>query len=141
MTTELWKVKKQICPQNRDPPTAMINKDGNLLTNENKIKQSALSEYKERLKNPLIKEGIEYLQVVKERLTDNIMERAKLNKTPPWDMKDIELVLGKLKKDKSRDPNGLANELFKVDAVGSDLKETILKLMNRIKSEQKYACA
>ena len=101
----------------------------------------ALSEYKEILKNRPMKEGLEHVQEAKERLADSIMEKAKLNKTPPWDMKDIELVLGKLKKDKSRDPNGLANELFKVDAAGSDLKEAILKLMNRIKSEQKYACA
>ena len=43
-----------------------------------------------------------------------------------------------LKNDKSRDPNGLANELFKEDAAGSDLKEAILKLMNQIKTEQKY---
>ena len=63
------------------------------------------------------------------------MEKAKHNKTPPWDIKDIEFVLGKLKNDKSRDPNGLANELFKEDAAGSDFKEAILKLMNRIKSE------
>ena len=138
MTTELWKLKKQICTRNRDPPTAMLNKDGNLVTDEDEIKQMALSEYKERLKNRPMKEGLKHVQVAKERLADNIMEKAKLNKTPPWDMKDIELVLGKLKKDKSRDPNGLANELFKVDAAGSDLKEAILKLMNRIKSEQKY---
>ena len=66
------------------------------------------------------------------------MEKAKLNKTPPWDMKDIELILGKLKKAKSRDPNGLANELFKEEAAGSNFMEAILKLMKRIKTEQKY---
>ena len=33
MTNELWKLKKQICPRNRDPPTAMLNKEGNLVTN------------------------------------------------------------------------------------------------------------
>ena len=53
-------------------------------------------------------------------------------------MTDLEAVLNKLKKNKSRDPNGLANELFKTDSAGDDLKVAILKLMNRIKNEQKY---
>ena len=43
-----------------------------------------------------------------------------------------------LKKDKSRDPNGLINELFMNEIAGDDLKKAILCLMNRIKREQKY---
>ena len=66
------------------------------------------------------------------------MEKAKLNKTPPWELPELQQVLDKLKNNKSRDPNGLANELFKKDAAGDDLKRAILKLMNRIKEEQKY---
>ena len=42
------------------------------------------------------------------------------------------------KKNLSRDPNGLANELFRNDVAGDDLKLAILKLMNRIKHEQIY---
>ena len=40
------------------------------------------------------------------------------------------------KKNKSRDPFGLCNELFKENVAGDDLKTAILKLFNRIKSEQ-----
>ena len=39
---------------------------------------------------------------------------------------------------KSRDPYGLANELFMPGVAGDDLKLAILKLMNKIKEEQKY---
>ena len=39
---------------------------------------------------------------------------------------------------KIRDPYGYINELFKKNVAGSKLKIAILKLMNRIKSEQKY---
>ena len=53
-------------------------------------------------------------------------------------MVDLEIVLDKLKEKKSRDPNGLANELFKKDAARDDLKFAILKLTNIIKNEQKY---
>ena len=63
---------------------------------------------------------------------------AKLNETPPWNIQDLKNVLDKLKNNKSRDPNGLANELFKEEAAGEDFKVAILKLMNRIKNEQKY---
>ena len=41
-----------------------------------------------------------------------------------------------LKKDKSRDPHGYCNELFKEDVAGDDLKLAVLKLMNRIKKDQ-----
>ena len=53
-------------------------------------------------------------------------------------MKDLELVLKHLKKQKSRDPLGLANDIFRPEVAGDDLKEAILKMMNKIKSEQCY---
>ena len=63
---------------------------------------------------------------------------AQKNKTPPWTLKELEVVLKYLKNNKSRDPLGLCNELFKENAAGDDLKLAVLKLVNRIKSEQKY---
>ena len=53
-------------------------------------------------------------------------------------MDDLKEVLKHLDKDKSRDPEGYANELFKEDVAGSDLLETVLKLMNLIKNKQEY---
>ena len=135
---DLWKLKKQMCPQSRDPPTAMLNDEGDLVTNEDMIKDMAVKAYKERLRNRPMKEGLEHIVEAKEKLADSLMEKAKLNKTPPWNQEDLQYVLDKLKNDKSRDPNGLANELFKEDAAGDDLKKAILSLMNRIKEEQIY---
>ena len=43
-----------------------------------------------------------------------------------------------LKKNQSRDPFSLANELFKKDVAGSDLKIAIMKLLNRIIEEHLY---
>ena len=74
----------------------------------------------------------------KEKLAERVMEAARNNKTNPWDIGDLEIVLENLKNNKSRDPNGLVNELFKEEAVGDDLKVATLKLMNRIKEEQIY---
>ena len=53
-------------------------------------------------------------------------------------MDQLEVVLRNLKNNKSRDPMGFANELFKPNTAGSDLKKGILKLMNKIKNDQKY---
>ena len=47
-------------------------------------------------------------------------------------MLNLDKVLKNLKKNTSRDPYGLANELFMPGVAGDDLKLAILKLMNRI---------
>ena len=49
--------------------------------------------------------------------------------------KDLENVLKKLKNDKSRDPHGLVNELFKPGVAGSDFKKSFLCMSNKIKNE------
>ena len=64
------------------------------------------------------------------------LEHAKKNKTPPWEMEELLIVLKQLKKKKSRDP--LANELFDPNTAGDDLLEAVLKLMNRLKSDQVF---
>ena len=66
------------------------------------------------------------------------MEAAKNTKTDPWDITNLEIVLNNLKKNKSRDPNGLVNELFKKETAVDDLKLATLMLMNRINDEQIY---
>ena len=53
-------------------------------------------------------------------------------------MDQLVVVLKYLKRNKSRDPLGYANEIFKNDVAGEDLKKAILLLMNKIKAEQKY---
>ena len=53
-------------------------------------------------------------------------------------MKELNTVLRYLKRNKSRDPYGYANEILHPDIAGEDLNFAILKLMNRIKSEQTY---
>ena len=41
-----------------------------------------------------------------------------------------------LKSNKSRDPHGLINELFHINAIGEDLKESLFLLYKRIKEEK-----
>ena len=51
-------------------------------------------------------------------------------------MDDLKVVLKQLESDKSRDPDGFANEIFKV--AGEDLNEAVLRLMNIMKERQEY---
>ena len=50
-------------------------------------------------------------------------------------MGELEKALKALKKDKSRDPNGWCNELFKDGVAGTNLKISLLQFLNRMKEE------
>ena len=116
---------------------AMIDpRNGNLLTTDDKIKDAAVYTYTKRLENRPIKDNLEHVKNAKELLCEKLLTAAKANKTPPWEMKDLDKVLKKLKKNKSRDPLGLCNELFRPGVAGDDLKLALLKLMNRMKADQ-----
>ena len=53
-------------------------------------------------------------------------------------MNDLDIVLQQLKNGKSRDPLGYANELFKPENTGTDLKYAVLRLSNEIKKQQVF---
>ena len=54
-----------------------------------------------------MKNTLQHVKEAKEKLCEKILKVAERNKTPDWKMKDLELVLKHLKKQKSRDPLGL----------------------------------
>ena len=135
---KLWKLKKRLSPICRDPPTAMLDKGGNLITSAREIEAFALEVFEERLQNRPVKDELTEMKKNKDELCKLRLKIAKNKVTPEWDMKDLDMVLKNLKSNRSRDPFGFINELFKDKTAGSDLKNAVLKLMNRIKTEQKY---
>ena len=136
---KLWKLKKKLSPICREPPTAMVNKEGKLLTSPKQIEALAIEIFEDRLKNKPINENLyNKMKKTKDDLCNLRFKFTKNNKTPDWTMKELNLVLKQLKNNKSRDPFGYINELFKNGVAGEDLKAAVLKLMNRIKSEQIY---
>ena len=65
-TASLWKLKKELFPQSRDPPTAMIDpRNGNLLTTEDKIQDAAVHAYTKRLENKPMKDNLKHIQDAK----------------------------------------------------------------------------
>ena len=84
----------------------------NLLTTEDKIQDAAVLTYTKRLANRPIKDDLQHIKDAKEALCDKLLEVARSNKTPPWEMKHLEK--------------------------GDDLKLALLKFMNRIKQDQVF---
>ena len=53
-------------------------------------------------------------------------------------MKDLEEAIKELKTGKCRDPEGFIREVFKEDALGDDLKKSLLILYNKIREKQEF---
>ena len=135
---ELWKLKRKMCPKIQDAPSAMTDKSGNLLTSDKALKKRALEVYADRLEGNDMKPHLQDLERDVDTLCELRVNISKSKTTDPWSMEDLKVVLKQLKSDKSRDPDGYINELFKESVGGSDLVLGILKIMNMIKKQQVY---
>ena len=58
-----------------------------------------------------------------------------MNVSSEWTMADLESALANLKRNKSRDPEGLINELFKTDVIGLNLKNSLLIMFKKLKQQ------
>ena len=125
---KLWRLRKKLFPNFREPPAAMKDEDGNVVTSIEEIEKLSIKTYESRLQNRPMLPELEHLKKEKELLCDLKLKTAKANKTKLWTQGDLEKVLKYLKKSKPRDPLGLANELFDPKVAGYDLKSAILKL-------------
>ena len=64
------------------------------------------------------------------------LKLASANKSKLWTLLDLERALADLKNNRSRDPEGLINEIFKKDVIGRDLKCSLLMMFNNLKQKQ-----
>ena len=71
---------------------------------------------------------------MKETLYQKRLDLARQIKSEPWSMKHLEDALKLLKNKKCQDPQGYVNELFNSEAAGTDLKKSILHIMNKTKN-------
>ena len=67
--------------------------------------------------NPELKDIFE----LKNKLWDMRYSECLKSKTPPWSSDELFRVIKKLKRNKTRDPIGLINEIFKPEVIGQDL--------------------
>ena len=110
------------------------DKEGNVITNPEKLKDIYIEAYTDRLKHREMAPELLKLKTLREELFQQRLQLCKQNKSPAWSMEDLDNVLKRLKNEKAADPTGLVNELFSARNVGDDLKQSILMLMNKIKN-------
>jgi hypothetical protein len=133
---KLWELLKKKYPKcSPSIPVGKKDRFGNLITNHEGLKKLYLQTYMHRLRNRPIKKEFEEIKIWKEELFEIRIELAKCNKSEPWTMEDLDLVLKHLKKGKARDPHGWTNELFSTDVAGKQLKLSMLMLLNKMKHE------
>ena len=135
---QLWQLRKKLCPRTVDQPSAMNDKHGNLLTSEDAITNRAIEAYTERLSKNEINHDMKELEKDTDTLCEIRLSTSKINTTDEWTLDDLKTALKQLQNDKSRDPEGFANEIFKESVAGEDLLVAVFKLMNLINTSQKY---
>ena len=133
--TGVWKLRRKIFPRPAEQLSGKKDKEGNLVTNPDKLKEVYLDAYVERLKHRKMIPELLRLKTLREELFQQRLKRAKQNKSPDWTVEELDKVLHHLKRNKAMDPTGLVNELFMPQNIGKDLKDSILLMMNKIKRD------
>jgi hypothetical protein len=115
---------------------AKQDKEGNIITAPQTLKKLYLDTYIERLKHRDMKPELMDIFYLKSELWLSRLQNLKEKTTPDWKMDQLDKVLIKLKNNKTMDPNGMVNEVFKTGCIGSDLKKALLLLLNGSKVNQ-----
>jgi hypothetical protein len=102
----VWKQIQIINPNKKKRqqiPTAMKDKKGNLITNQEALKKLALDDIKERLRKRPIHPELKKLEIQKKRLAKMRLKIAQKKKTPPWSLLQMEEAIQSMKNKKCRD--------------------------------------
>ena len=81
----MWNVKKKVFPKNvEEPPAAIKDTNGNLITEKERIKDIFRNNYKERLKPNTMEEELKDLESLKEELFNLRMMNSKKRLSDDW---------------------------------------------------------
>ena len=136
--TGMWKLRKKLHPQQLDPPMAKLDKKGNVITAPALLRNLYLETYVDRLRHREMKPEFNDIFEMKMKLWRWQCDVMKTKKSAKWKIEDLNKVLKNLKNNKSRDPQGYINEIFKPNICGSNLRDGILQLANEMKTELKF---
>ena len=135
--TQMWKNMKKIWPKfGSNLPTAKKDHNGKIITDPKSLKSLLVKEYKERLRTRPTRPDFAESEKFRNMIFNLKIKMASKNKSPDWSRADLEKALRYLKKGKSRDNQGLLNEIFRPEVIGEDLKNSLLMMFNKIKNEQ-----
>ena len=94
----LWRIKNKLRPKNKMLPTALMNKEGQIVTSSEEIKMATMEHYKEVLKNRTIKPHLQEYKEDREKLFRQRIKIASKNITPEWSVDAVQNVIKNLKK-------------------------------------------
>ena len=127
----------KICPKFEvSMPSAKKDHMGKYVNAPGELKKLLAKEYKGRLRTRPVRPDLGPIDQRKRRILNMKLKLAGRKRSSPWTMQDLEKSLKDLKNNKSRDPEGLINELFKMNVIGDDLKLSLLMMFNSLKHEQ-----
>ena len=133
--SEMWKLKKKLWPKKcQSIPTGKLNHQGKLISAPEDLKQLLQKEYGERLRRRPQHPNLENVKEVKNEAFKVKMAEAKNNQSQDWSMLDLENVLKDIKHNKSRDIDGLNRNIFHLNCIGNDLKQSLLVMFNKLKN-------
>ena len=133
--SEMWRLKKKLFPKKACAlPSAKLDYRGKMITEPKELTKLIGEEYgrvrlRKRPTHPLNLEG----KHIRKKLLKLKLRIASRRKTPQFQMKDLEMVLRSLKNKKARGPEGLSRTIFKESTIGSNLKDSLLIMFNKLK--------
>ena len=113
---------------------AKMDKEGNLITSPQLLKNLFLKTYQEGLKNRDMKCTLLDIYFLKKELWKSRLKELKTKKTAPWSRIELIKAIRSLKKNKTTDPNRIINEILTKECAGEDLEEALEILMAEIKN-------
>ena len=136
--TEMWKLNKKLWPKKKCAiPVAKRNHKGKMISSPSDLRTLLLKEYKERLRARPCRPHMKDTLFFRSKLIKMKLKVARKNKTKPFEMHELEKVLLGLCSGKARDPSGISREIFQLSKIGSDLKNSLLVLCNKVKNQGK----
>ena len=134
---EMWKVLKTISPKFKTTvPIAKKNHKGDLVTNSKEISKLLVKEYKQRLRCRPMRPDLGDIKSRRNKIFKMQLKLARGNSSQRWKITDLEKALRGLKNHKSRDHEGYINEIFKPGVIGTDLKQSMLTMFNKLKTKK-----
>ena len=134
--SEMWKLLKKLWPKHNSNPTAKKDHKGKIVSESQELKKLLAKEYKDRLRLRPMRPDMEFIKRRKNEIFQAKLLLSETKEVPDWTIKDLNEALANLKNGKARDYNGFANEIFKEDVIGKNLKESLLIMFNKLKNEK-----
>ena len=134
---QMWKQMRKLWPKtNAILPTAKRNNRGKIVFSPRDIKRVLSKEYKDRLRSRPARPDLRSIRKQRKLIFKKKMKLASSSESKLWTMEDLEKALSDLKNNKSRDSEGLINELFKPNVIGANLKQSFLVMFNKVKTKK-----